>query len=222
MVISPEFALLTSAVLRDVLPEKTDAIFIHAQDDLREELLGCVATLYHRLPAAPVVVLNGLAKYEPTPNSWGFEEWSSILCGPLRVLSDHVHKIPPARHTGEEAENLMKLCKKRGWRSVTIAATPYRLPRCFLTVLGSMFNCSWNMRIVIHCITVGADLNERVEKHSVIQGVIVGSRLEQFCTELEKINEYRVKYLSGRTGFSRLASFEEWSDYLQNRASYNK
>lgn len=217
MDVSLELAMLSAVVLTDVQPLKTDAIFIHAQDDLRTELLECSAKLYHLVAPPTNIVINGLERYESTPNSWGCKEWTRMLSGPLRVNPEHILKTQMALHTGVEAEEFLKLCHERAWHNVTIAATPYRMPRCFLTVLGSMLYL--NLMLSIHCITVNCDWYESVEKHSVIQGSVVGIRLDQLRVELNKIGQYRESYLSGDPKFSPIASPEDGLEYLRRRAS---
>jgi len=212
-----EWTILTAVTLRDLVPSKVDAIFIHAQSDLELELLACAADTYRNLqPRQPHIVLNGLKQYEPTPNSWGCNEWRKMLSGPLAVSSENILLTSPARHTGEEAERSISLCHEFGWKNLVIMATPYRLPRCFLSQLGVASSRGFG-GINLHCLTISMAWNRRISKHSVIHGSNIGNGFDQLDAEFDKILAYRADYLTGDSKFSPIASIQEGVEYLRLR-----
>lgn len=211
-----EWALFYSAVLCGYLPKQTDVIFIHAQNDLEVDLLGRVAELYLDFHLRPKIVLNGLVQYENKENSSGYEEWKRIL-----MLSDversDILKITTARHTGEEATKIVKLCEKKGWKKLVIAATPQRLARCFLTVMGVLQDRG--TALSVYCLTVAnIDWQEKCEKHSVIQGSVAGDRFEHFEDEFERILKYRNAYIAGDSKITPVASVKSALEYFKNRS----
>lgn len=220
-VMMPKDVMFVAAALCDALPQETDAVCVHAQNDLQKELLAVVADptvgLYHKLfPRSPKILLNGLLRYEKAEASWGFEEWRRILEGSLAVKLGDVLSLGVSRHTGEEAEAVLRYCRQYGWKSLTVAATPYRLPRCFLTVLGAMHHRDLDLKL--HCLTVPrVNWSQRVEKLSVMQGAVVGTRFAQLEAELERIVKYREAYLAGDLAVTPIASIEEGLTYLQER-----
>jgi len=210
---------LVAAVLTSLPPQKTDAICIFDRNDLQLELLSCAADIYRSaFPFQPRILINGRARYEATETSWGCAEWRRILEGDVcGVPKGHVLTIPPAEHSGEEAESFVGLCHERGWKSVTVAAPPYYLPRCFLNMLGVMR--ARGVELQLHCLTVPQiKWEEYATKHAVKGGVVVkGMRFEHLDDELERILTYRAAYLKHDPGISPIASIEEGVEYLKVR-----
>lgn len=211
-----EWALFCSVVLCGYLPKQADAIFVHAQDDLKDELLERVAELYFDLHPNPKIVLNGLAKYENKENPSGYKEWRRDLYY-LDVKLIDILKIPEARHTGEEAIEIVKLCEDNGWKKLIIAATPQHLARCFLTILGVLEMRRINLSV--YCLTVpNSDWHGDLEKYSVIQGSVIDNRFGHFKQEFNLIRQYRYRYLSGDHKITPLISVKSALDYLKNRS----
>lgn len=211
-----ELTLLTAAVLRDIQPSGADAVFAHSGNDLEIDLLVAVAALCRRLRyQSPKMVLNGLEQYESIKGSWGYKEWTTRLYSPLGFGKDNIVLIPPAPHTGKEAEEFMRLCQKNKWKRVVIAARPYHMPRCFLSQLG--WAQKLNMDLRIYCLTVDCDWGEKVVKRMVTGGDIDGTRLNQLLADLDRIELCRQKYLAGDANFV-IASAEEGLNHIKSRA----
>jgi len=207
--------MVLAAVLQDKLPSRADAIFVHAANDLQYELLTGVADFYHCLGPKPKIVFNGLDKYETFPGSFGSAEWKSILCGPLGVKKEDVILIPPAVHTGREAEECISLCAKNGWKNLIIAARPVHILRCFLTSLGVTRQMCLNLKI--YCFTIPCAWNATAEVYKITGIKIVDTNFGHLIEELERIKTYHDKYVSGDPNISPIASFEEGLKYFLSR-----
>lgn len=201
--------LLTSMVLGDD-PRwaNADAIFIYAQNDLQEELLTQVAKFYHRFspPQRPKIIINGLGRYERDNSkqqySWGGGEWQRVLKGPLGVLPADIITVAPCLHTGEESQRMVSLARTEGWKTLILAATPYHLPRCFLTALGVARQKKLDLRF--YFLTVPSS-------------VVSNSRFARIEAELKKIAKYRNLCLAGDLRIAPLASPTEGLRYLKER-----
>lgn len=211
-----EWALLYSAVLCGYLPKQVDAIFIHAQDYFKDELLYRSAELYLDFDERPKIVINGLEQYENQENSGGYFEWRRILMW-SDVKWQDIIKIPASYHTGEEAVEIVNLCKKQGWKKLVIVATPQHLPRCFLTVLGVLQNLTINTDV--YCATVvNYDWQNEFEKHSILNDSAAGNGFAHFEDEFGRILKYRNSYLKGDLKITPVASVKLALDYLKNRS----
>lgn len=212
-----EWAQFLAAVLTDTIPATCDVIGVFAQNDLQLEILDVVVGLARRFARQPQILINGLDRYEPTERSWGCGAWLRFLIGNYGVRPEQVTVLPEARHTGQEAEEIIRFSARHGWKTITIVATPYRMPRCFLTTLGVMR--AQGLALKIFCRSISAiDWGGRAEKHSVIAGSVVGTRFDQLAVELEKIVEYREKFVKGVPDSSPIASIEEGLQHLRARS----
>lgn len=214
---SKEWALFYSVVLCGYLPKQADAIFIHAQDYLKDDLLDRAAELYLDFDLRPKIVINGLDKYEDKENSSGYAEWRRVLMF-FGVESQDILKIPGSYHTGEEAMEIVKLCENKGWKKLIIFAAPQHLPRCFLTVLGVLLRRDTE-NINVYCATVmNYDWQNEFERHSILSGSVAGNGFNHFEDEFERILKYRNSYLTGDPKITPVASVKSALEYLKNRS----
>lgn len=209
-----DWGKLVAAVLTSTPPETTDLICIFDRNDLQLELLDEAASLWSQLRSW--ISINGLQKYEATDGSWGCPEWSEIL-EKGGVPRERLIPIEPARHSGEEAERFVALCRENGWREVTVMAPPYYLPRCFLTILGVALE--QGVSLSIHCRTVPViRWEECTTKHAVKGGVVVkGMRFDHLGDELDRILDYRARYEKREPGISAIASIAQGLEHLRKR-----
>lgn len=206
---------LLAATINPTPIKNTEAICIFDRNDLQFELLARVADLWE-VAGRPHVIINGRLKYEATETSYGYKQWHDILSKNHKIPIDYICAIKPAHHSGEEAEKFVAMCHEKGWKTVTVMAPPYYLPRCFLHTLGVTKKLDINLCIC--CATIShIEWDRYIEKHAVKGGVVVrGMRFDHLDDELERIIKYSALYQEGVPGISPTSSIEEGVLYLQN------
>lgn len=193
-------------------PRNSEVIFIHAWDDLSEEMLAHVAKMYKQC-AAKYIILNGLENYELYKP--GFSDWKDSLTKNYGVSREAILAINPAHNTGEEARELMSFVAVRQIKSVLILSVPQHIVRAFLTDLGAMrekglsldLSCSTLDQVVWH-------ERIKVESGSLNGSKEITTRLGRFGSEILRIIEYRKAVEEGNKNFV-IASLEEGLAYLK-------
>lgn len=178
--------------------EKADAIVVLEGDLLVRAKEG--ARLY-KDGWAPLVVLSGGDEKQPT------------YAIPAQRMLPHLVKegVPEAhvllektsQHTRDQAVEIMKLAKERGWKSIIIVASHYHQFRAFLTFLKAMREADLELRLI----------NAPVRDLRWWEVTGRGIRADNLGTELQKIDKYRDE-------FDNVASYEEGIQYLQWKESH--
>lgn len=191
---SPREKFMT-LVSNDVL-QKADAIVILEGDLLERNVEG--ARLY-RERFAPLVVISG-----------GDTSKRDYALPASEMLPDLLEKGVPreavvleekSQNTREQAIEIMKLAKERGWKSILIVATHYHQYRAFLTFLKAMRDSGLSLILTSSpARPKWFGENGRGKK-----------RIGILEDELRKIKEYGAR--------GDVASFEEGIEYLQWKES---
>jgi uncharacterized SAM-binding protein YcdF (DUF218 family) len=124
-----------------------DAIAVFLGEDAEERLAVAVELMASR--GAPELFLSGGIEYPPRRRS--AKAMTPKLLGkgvaPRAVYADN-----EAQNTHEQADNLVSHAKEKGWERIILVASPYHLPRAFLTVVKSLGEA----RNQIHIVPVAA------------------------------------------------------------------
>lgn len=193
-------------------PRHSEIIFIHAWNDLFEEILAHVAKMYKQC-AAKYIILNGLENYELYKP--GFSDWKDALMKNYGIPAEAILAINPARNTSEEARELMNLVAVRQIKSVLILSVPQHIVRAFLTDLGAMREKG--LSLDLSCSTLNhVAWHERIEvqSDSLSGSQEITTRLGRFGSEILRIIEYRKAVEEGNKNFV-IASLEEGLTYLK-------
>lgn len=104
-------------------------------------------------------------------------------------------------NTKEQADNIMKLCETRGWKSIILVGSPYHQYRAFLTFLKSAINILPELII----------FNSPAKNLPWFSNEDWGNRYENLHGEFDRIERYMA--------LGHLASFEEVIDYMKWKES---
>ncbi len=164
-------------------PKKADAIILLQGDRL--DRVKIVQSLYKNNFARQIVVtgnneLIGRGKRN---------EENDIHLSKLRdyFLS---HKIPEeniilddrALNTLEQAVNVIKLAKEKGWLKLIVVTSPYHILRAYLALVRQIMEQAWQGRIIMQA----ADL-----PWSAVPSGREKTAAEMFVVEIEKIKNYK-------------------------------
>ena len=126
---------------------------------------------------------------EKTHGSPGFEPWTSFLvhCGiPRKMIIPADIPVVPKVHTRTEADALVQVAKRECWNEALIIASPFHLPRAFLSTVKAASEANDQIKIYAIPGTVLPWHQEVV--HS--QGTTKGTRIEILRGEFRRIKEY--------------------------------
>lgn len=209
-----EWALLVNKLVELSAKEvRADALFVHAQNYMRDEMIEFTANLFMS-SGARFIILNGYEYYEP--NGPGFDHWRDRLVKKYAVPERAIYRMPKADHTAAEAIAFMEIAKKESVRSAIIITTPEHIFRAFLTDLWAMKNAG--LEIALNPKTI-FDVNwmEQIEVRSVLGAEEVTTRLGKFAGECARVATYRMYYESGERDYT-IASVEEGIKYFSSLA----
>lgn len=112
-----------------------DAVVVLCGEDSAPRL--AIAAQLMRDNAAPVVVLSG-GKDKP-PRWHGADTCFPLLMG-LGVSPERIITETASQDTHEQAVNVVAMADERGWKRLLLVASPYHMPRAFLTFLQAMLD----------------------------------------------------------------------------------
>lgn len=190
----PEMMQALSIVLSHQLPRiPADALFVHALNDLEEDLLA-FANKLHSTGIVRKVVLNGSTAEECERvqiDYRGRERWE-LLAEQVGIPSQYILWTPTALHTYAEAEAVQRICSENGWKTLIVVGAPYHILRCTLTQLGAMkrLGCARNL---FPATLRGFDWWHVVTKKIMGGSSFTKSRLDMLDEELERIHRYQEK-----------------------------
>lgn len=115
-------ALYTGPLLRG------DCIVVLAGED-GEARAQTAAELFRQGAAPGLFVTGGL---HTPPRRTGAEALAGVLLG-AGIAPDRIITDTTAMHTGDQAKAAIDLAMDRGWKQLLLVASPYHLPRAFLT-----------------------------------------------------------------------------------------
>lgn len=121
------------ALVYTAMPLTSDAIVVLCGEDATARLATGVEWL--RQGAAPRIVLSGGAHTPPRVIS--AESLAPELLS-MGVSPDRVIVETASTNTREQAVNVMAMAQENGWHRVMVVASPYHLPRAFLTFLAAV------------------------------------------------------------------------------------
>jgi uncharacterized SAM-binding protein YcdF (DUF218 family) len=153
--------------------------------------------------AAPKIVLSGGLD---DGNKKSAKTMAGVLMGkgvlPSRIIEDNA-----SSNTKEQAENVLDLADRNGWRRLLLVASTQHLPRAFLTFVSALSSSDDMEALDIRIIPVAAN---QVQWWGKPEGMTT-TRLALLDTELKKIEQYQ------KTG--DVASYEEGLEHLQRLES---
>ena len=173
----------------------TDAICVFSGDGITR-LQACVGAL--RQGIAHWVLLSG--GVDDPPHSLTSADMTTRMVeyglAPKRIVED-----PDSRNTHDQAEWLAGFMQERDLESVTLVASPYHMPRAYLTVLQSLKNRDMTEDVLVLPLPAG-----QTEWWGCPDGLDV-TRMDLFPGELAKIDEYGAK--------GHVASYADGLEYLR-------
>ena len=172
-----------------------DAIIVLAGEDGVARAQTAVELF--RSGAAPVIVLSG-GLHQP-PRIQSGEHLSSIVLGggvaPDRIFHE------PALHTQEQATAITALSVEQHWRRLLLVASPYHLPRAFLTFVRALHQAQQHETIRL----VAVPASHTFWFHAVPGAPAEETRLATLAVEFEKCGRYA----------EHVATWSEGLDYLR-------
>ena len=121
------------ALVYTAMPLNSDAVVVLCGEDAEARLATGVEWL--RQGAAPRIVLSG-GRHEP-PCILSAESLAPELLS-QGVSPDRVIVETQSTNTREQATNVLAMAAANGWKRLIILASPYHLPRAFLTFLAAV------------------------------------------------------------------------------------
>lgn len=118
----------------------------------------------------------------------------------LGVIPSALERDDEATNTHEQAENVIAVARRRGWRRIALVASPYHLPRAYATFLRSLLDAELGEEVYL--MPVAADRTRWVAPPQDRKA----SRAALLPLDLEKIELYGAK--------GHVASWLEALDYL--------
>ncbi len=216
----PTGAEMMKALLMVICDEErpTDCLFWHGSPtDSRLQNQSAAATIanLYKVGGTRNIIVNGLnektcrEKDFPYP---GYEIFMNELAA-VSVQRKDIIVMPPALHTAAESENLLRLMKERGWKSVTITSAPQHQLRCFLQIIDSMKRLGIYVR-AYNRTSQKVSWREPLKKTVLGGGEIGGTLIDHVQAEYDRI----VKYADPTgTGYSMNATIPEMFEYLKAR-----
>lgn len=110
-----------------------DAAVVLCGEDAVPRLLSAVQMVLMRY--APLLVLTGGRDQHPTIQGAKTLHTSAVALG---VKEEAIVLDNAAMNTREQAVNVVALAKERRWRRLLLVASPYHLPRAFLTFVQAV------------------------------------------------------------------------------------
>lgn len=187
------------ALLANDRLQKADAIVV-LEGDLFERNTEA-ARLYGELKIAPLVVFSG-----------GDTSKLAYARPASEMQREFLKRVPNARtdlevrsqHTGDQATEIMKMAKERGWKSIIIVASHYHQYRAFLTFLKAMRESGLSL--------VLSSSPAKPKWFEILQNNRHERRIDALEDEFKKIDAYRNE-------FGNVATYDEGIEYLQWKES---
>lgn len=191
---------------------------------LRDILITLIYTDYYRSSDA-VILLEGdgfsrinkscefvshnLANYlvfsggidNPSVGSFTFEKCRHIIFDTNNLPQDKLILELDSRNTREQAEQVVKICKKYNWGSIILVASHYHQFRAFMTFLKVVIEEKLENDLIIY--------NAPVNELNWFEDDGWGKRIDLLKNEFDKINLYQ--------DLGHIASFEEAIKYFEWR-----
>jgi len=149
--------------------------------------------------AADYVVLSG--GLSNPPSHLGAYEVEAALVG-LGLSPKKIILEPNSFNTREQAVNVIKLAKEKGWKRLLIVASSYHIYRAFLTFLKALQEDESALDIQLVPVPVVAAWGQRPDG-------VKGQRHKLLDLELEKIEEYSHHVADYKQGISYLLHWEK-------------
>lgn len=179
-----------------------DAIVVLAGEDA--EARGAVALELFRQGAAPVVVCSGGIQDPPRRLS-GDAAGALLLArglAPDRILIE-----PASQNTREQAVNVLALAIANEWHRLLLVASPYHLPRAFLTFLKAIQEADGLVPHACDTIQLVAVPASQMPWWGSPPGTSA-LRLDLLADEYEKIHRYREHVAGYAEGLAYLRYWE--------------
>lgn len=190
-----------------------EAIFVHGWGDQRDELITLVAQCYQQC-RAKLIILNGHEHYEI--GGPGVSYWRSALIDHHGVPPAAIQTIPPADHTGAEAEALMEFIKNENLASIVIVSHPMHIVRAMLTQIGAMRKHGLDLKLYPQTIT-DVDWNQVIDIKSLAgEGTETTRRIARLFGEAARIMKYNEERERGDDSFP-IASISEGIEYFKHQ-----
>ena len=176
--------------------QKSDAIVLLEGDGLNR--YKHAVRLFHEGWAPLIVFSGGIVDYEY--GSIPYEEIYPQMIA-LGVSPESIIHEGKSLNTKEQADNIMNICKERGWQRIILVGSPYHQYRAFLTFLKSAMNTLPGLII----------FNSPANNLPWFNQESWGSRFENLQREFERIDRY--------AALGHLASFKDVIDYMKWKES---
>ena len=172
--------------------EKADAIVVLEGDNLNR--IPEAARLF-TAGLAPLVVITGGFRGGPAHSIPASEMKLTLVAA--GVPEGSIFLEERSQNTREQALEVMKLAKDKGWKSIIIVASHYHQYRAFLTFLKEMREAELELVLI----------NAPARDLPWFANELQGRRIDLLEGEFERIAEYQKK--------GHVASFEEGVEYLE-------
>jgi hypothetical protein len=193
------------------LPQKflAEAVFVHAWNDLREEIIDLTAKTFYECDAR-TLILNGLNEFET--GEPGFTYWKNALVQ-RGISAESILETTPAVHTGIEAKELALLINKYKISTVAIISVPMHIVRAFLTDLATI-NKDKNPTVQLLPLTLPSiNWLQEIEIKSISGLIERTTRLGRFADEFKRILDYQAESKANNPNF-KIATFQEGIAHL--------
>jgi uncharacterized SAM-binding protein YcdF (DUF218 family) len=149
---------------------------------------------------APYLVLSG-GLHDP-PRVWGAKELAAKAMG-MGVSPANIVVESESQNTREQAVNVLAMCEERNWKRLLLVASPYHVPRAYLTFLAVLLEQGKSDDI--HLLPVPAS---HLNWHEPPKGM-EQTRAELLDVEFLKIAAYKPEHVASYAdGLVYMASWE--------------
>lgn len=182
---------LLSLVQKDA-PEKSDAI-VWLQGDKYDRARG-VLDLFLKKFADKIIISgnNELIDKKPGEKGVALEKMAAWLVE-RGVPGEKIIIDAESLNTRGQAENVLEIASKNGWRKIILVASLYHQPRVFLTFLKRIKEVAWEGKIINQPVLFNWETNPGGKNQP-------GKDL--FFVEMEKIRKYKNHNVSFDEGIS--------------------
>lgn len=185
-----EREIFISIVDNDLIKE-SDAIILLEGDGLNR--YQHAVALYNQNFAGLIVFSGGIVDYKY--GSYPYEEIKPLMQSYGITEMSLIHETI-SQNTKQQADEILKMAIKNGWKRIILVASPYHQYRAYLTFLKSMFLSNYSLIIYNSPVPNLKWFDDSIEW---------GMRIDCLNQEFERIDKY--------TDFGHLATYSEAINY---------
>lgn len=194
---------LAHAVFTANLPDKVDVIFVHAFNNLLDDLLERAAVLSKQFGGIPIII-NGASEYEDEGRGAAYAR--TRLETMFGISPETIVETVPALQTYAEAQAFADYAGEHSIKTAIILTLPPHLVRAYLTDLFVLQSREWAVQLIPQ--TIPVDWNADVTIAGLVSTIETTSFVGRVFSECARIVEYRQRHEAGDVAYG-IATIQE-------------